>query len=50
MLCEGTRINSNDDKTEETIESEGKKVVSNFKGLVVVNFPVRDLDRNDKFP
>ncbi len=45
MISEGTRINSQSTETEEDIEIKAKNIISDFKGLVIVNFPVRDLDR-----
>lgn len=45
MLCEGTRIDSKNNKTEEYIEREVYKLIINHKGLVIANYPVRDLDR-----
>lgn len=45
MISEGTRIDSADTETEEDIEIRAKNLISEFKGLVIVNFPVRDLDR-----
>lgn len=45
MISEGTRIDSPITETEEDIEIRAKNIISDFKGLVIVNFPVRDLDR-----
>lgn len=45
MISEGTRIDSQSNITEEDIENKAKRVISNFNGLVIVNYPVRDLDR-----
>jgi ribonuclease J len=51
MISEGTRIDSEINKkgdknnTEEDIERMAKEVISGFKGLVIVNYPIRDLDR-----
>ncbi len=45
LLCEGTRINSTGNTSEEDIQRKAEDVVKDFKGLVVVNYPVRDLDR-----
>ena len=45
MLCEGTRINSIENISEDNIEKNAVEEVNSCKGLVVVNFPVRDLDR-----
>jgi ribonuclease J len=45
MISEGTRIDSKSTETEEDIEIKAKNIISNFNGLVIVNFPVRDLDR-----
>ena len=45
MITEGTRIDSGSTETEEDIEFNAKNLISDFRGLVIVNFPVRDLDR-----
>ncbi len=45
MISEGTRIDSQSNTTEEDIENKAKTVISDFKGLVIVNYPIRDLDR-----
>ncbi len=45
MVTEGTRIDNPSTETEEDIEIQAKNLISEFKGLVIVNFPVRDLDR-----
>jgi len=45
MFSEGTRINRTENISEQDIEENAVEKVSNAKGLVVVNFPVRDLDR-----
>ena len=59
MLCEGTRINSETHKKEidengekieyleyeEDIEKKAYPLISDCKGLTVINFPLRDLDR-----
>ena len=45
MISEGTRIDNTSTETEEDIEINAKNLIADFKGLVIVNFPVRDLDR-----
>lgn len=45
MLCEGTRINENSKGTEEDIEFKAIKLIKDYKGLAIVNYPIRDLDR-----
>ena len=45
MLCEGTRINENSKGTEEDIEIKATNLIKDHKGLAIVNFPIRDLDR-----
>ena len=46
MVCEGTRIDSaENNKCEEDIKDNALESISNFNGLVIVNFPLRDLDR-----
>jgi len=45
MLCEGTRINETSIGTEEDIEDKATKLIIDHKGLAIVNYPIRDLDR-----
>lgn len=45
LITEGTRIKDSESFSEFEIESKAVKELENFKDLVVVNFPVRDLDR-----
>jgi len=45
MISEGTRIDQDTNISEEDIEERAVKEVAACKGLVVVNYPVRDLDR-----
>lgn len=45
MLCEGTRINRSNNISEDDIEKKAIEEIDNSKGLVVVNYPLRDLDR-----
>ncbi|MDR2873577.1 MAG: MBL fold metallo-hydrolase [Methanobrevibacter sp.] len=48
MFCEGTRINEDTEKkieTEEDIEFEATNTIKNHEGLIIVNYPIRDLDR-----
>jgi len=45
MLSEGTRIGEKTSITEEDIEKKATEIISNYDGLVVVNYPIRDLDR-----
>lgn len=45
MLCEGTRINRSNNLSEEDIERRAVEEVTKSKGLVIVNYPIRDLDR-----
>jgi ribonuclease J len=45
MISEGTRIDSSRNISETEIEERAINTVNKYKGLVVVNYPVRDLDR-----
>ncbi len=45
LITEGTRISSNDNISEFEIEEKAIEQLVDVKDLVVVNFPVRDLDR-----
>jgi len=49
LLCEGTRIKEFLDKSEEDVKREVSWVISKTKGLVIVDFPVRDIDRMNTF-
>jgi ribonuclease J len=45
MLCEGTRINEESSGCEEDIELKATNLIKDHKGLAIVNYPIRDLDR-----
>ncbi|MDD1774470.1 MAG: MBL fold metallo-hydrolase [Methanobacterium sp.] len=45
MLSEGTRIKSDTNITEADIEKRAVEEINKAKDLVIVNYPVRDLDR-----
>ena len=51
MVCEGTRIDDGGSQeegyveTEEDIEKGAYDLINGFNGLVIANFPIRDLDR-----
>lgn len=45
MISEGTRIDSDENISEIDIEKRAVDAVERCEGLVVVNYPVRDLDR-----
>lgn len=45
LLCEGTRVKEPTSTTEYEVEKDIKDVVNSTKNLVVVSYPVRDLDR-----
>lgn len=45
MISEGTRIDKDDNISEKDIEKCAVTEVAKCKGLVVVNYPIRDLDR-----
>lgn len=49
MICEGTRIKEGSKdgglQCEVDIEKKAIKKIEEFKGLVIANFPIRDLDR-----
>ncbi|HHY00381.1 MAG TPA: MBL fold metallo-hydrolase [Methanothermobacter sp.] len=45
MISEGTRIDSTTNVSEEDIEKRAVNEITNRRGLVVVNYPIRDLDR-----
>ncbi|MBP1945316.1 MBL fold metallo-hydrolase [Methanobacterium petrolearium] len=45
MISEGTRIDKKENISEDEIEQRASSEIAKHKGLVVVNYPVRDLDR-----
>lgn len=45
MLCEGTRVDVGSSPTEESVKEDAADIMLNTKGLSVVSYPVRDLDR-----
>ena len=51
MICEGTRIGSGEHheegyfEFEEDIEKGAYELINGFSGLIIANFPLRDLDR-----
>jgi ribonuclease J len=45
MLCEGTRVEEYKNNTEEWVEKTAKDIISDCKGLVIVNYPSRDISR-----
>lgn len=45
LITEGTRINNCTNVTEESIEKTATGLVSDNRGLTIVSYPVRDLDR-----
>jgi ribonuclease J len=45
MLSEGTRISGDTNTTEESIQKRASEIINDFKGHVIVNYPIRDLDR-----
>jgi ribonuclease J len=49
FLCEGTRIDEEDVQSEEDVEKRASEIVEKTDGLVVVNYPARDLDRMISF-
>ena len=49
LLCEGTRLAKDKSQTEYQVEDDVKNAVNATSGLVVVTYPVRDLDRLESF-
>jgi len=51
MICEGTRIEEKENTllTEEELKNKVSKIIKETQGLVVVNFPIRDIDRMISF-
>jgi len=45
MICEVTRIDQKENITESDIEKRATKIISDSKDLVIVDYPIRDLDR-----
>jgi len=49
VICEGTRVDKTEADSEERVKELAKERVEKTKGLVFVNFPVRDTDRMQSF-
>lgn len=45
LICEGTRIDENRIDSEEEVKNKISKIISEAKGLVFIEHPIRDLDR-----
>ena len=45
LITEGTRIDRDKNTTEEDIEKRAQELSLSHKGLIIVNYPIRDLDR-----
>lgn len=45
LITEGTRIDRDKNTTEEDIEKKAHELSVSHKGLIIVNYPIRDLDR-----
>lgn len=45
LLCEGTRISEESSLTELDVEQKAKGIMDETKGLVICNYPGKDLDR-----
>ena len=45
MITEGTRIDQDNSTFEEDIERRTSDIAVNHRGLVIINYPIRDLDR-----
>jgi ribonuclease J len=45
LLCEGTRISEESSLTELDVEQKAKNIMDGTKGLVICNYPGKDLDR-----
>ncbi|MFH1637278.1 MAG: MBL fold metallo-hydrolase [Candidatus Woesearchaeota archaeon] len=49
MLCEGTNIDERPGRTEAQVGDEVSEAIKSTKGMVLADFPVRDLDRLNSF-
>ena len=45
ILCEGTRVQKADSKTEFDVEQGSTKIINDTEQLVICGYPIRDLDR-----
>ena len=45
ILCEGTRVQKADEKTEFVVETDSTKIINETDELVICGYPIRDLDR-----
>jgi ribonuclease J len=49
LFSEGTRIDEEINESEEDVEEKAEEVIRKTDGLVIVNYPLRDLDRMQTF-
>jgi len=49
LFSEGTRIDEETNESEEDVEKKAEEVIRKTDGLVIVNYPLRDLDRMQTF-
>ena len=53
LICEGTRLGEKgkweQESSENAVQEKVSKIISNTSGLVIVNFPSRDIDRLNTF-
>ncbi len=47
MLCEGTRIDSNERDSESDVRAKISELISQSDGMVLVEHPIRDIDRTN---
>ncbi|CDG64603.1 RNA-metabolising metallo-beta-lactamase [Methanobacterium sp. MB1] len=45
MLCEGTRMDTDYNISEESVERKSTEIIDGYRDHVIVNYPIRDLDR-----
>lgn len=45
LLCEGTRIDSTDSRTEDDVRTDASEIITRLKGLAIADFAERDIER-----
>jgi ribonuclease J len=49
LICEGTRIEETESRTEQEVQDVASKLVRDTRNLVIVNYPWRDIERMRSF-
>ena len=49
LICEGTRIDESENITEQDVQDKVGRIIEKTKNLVIVNYPIRDIERMRSF-